>query len=200
MTADSKSVWVWHPYIKWDRTIDSLCNRIRFAASRIRTEGRFFDQWDRKKLFCGWIMGPIHCNALAFLPIINASQRQSLQVALNAGVRAVANIPPYGHANLTNIREKLGIPNINQITEKVILSAAWKQRAHFRQTNSQLEGPSTRARSNGNIPQPVQKGFNSNLISTAIACGWNRLPLSIKNENSSIKARLLIKRHVAHNV
>ena len=161
--------------------------------------GTFFDQWDRKKLFCGWILGPIHCNALAFLPLINASQRQSLQVALNAGVRAVANIPPYGHANLTKIREKLGIPNILQITEKVILSAAWKQRAQFQQANSQLDLRLVQSQTETSLSQ-YKKGFHGNLISTAIACGWNRLPITIKNEDSSLKARLLIKNHISHTV
>jgi len=186
--------------LKWDRTIESLCNRIRFAASRIRNEGRFFDQWDRRKLFSGWIMGPIYSNAIAYLPLINASQQQALQVAINAGVRAVANIPPYGYANLTTIREKLGLPNIYQITEKVILTAAWKQKSQCLQENKQLEGPSTRARAKGNIPQPMQKGALANMVSTTIACGWNRLPYHIKNEDDFYKAKEAIKKHVFSHV
>jgi len=111
----------------WDNVVDSLCNSIRYSASKIRTEGRLFDLWDRKILFGGWILGSVYANGIAYLPLLNISQSQRLQVAMNAGVRAVANLPRYGQANLSDIREKLKIPSIEQITEKVILDAAWKK-------------------------------------------------------------------------
>ena len=120
----------------WDKTIDNLCNRFRFAASRIRSEGQFFDCWDKKKLYNGWILGPLHASAIAFLPSLNSSQKQKLQVAMNAGVRAIANLPRYGHFDLSKLRSELRMQNINQITEKTILLAAWKKRGEFLDRNN----------------------------------------------------------------
>jgi len=180
----------------WEKTVENLCNRIRFAASRIRTEGRFFDCWDRKKLYNGWILGPLHASALAFLPILNSSQLHDLQVALNAGVRAVVNLPKYGHFKLTDIRSHLGIMSIEQIKEKIILQAAWKRREQFQELNNSLSGPSTRSRAKGNIPHPIQKGTLNKMISTSVSCGWNRLPLDIKLEEDAKKAKKMIANFV----
>ena len=115
------------------------------------------------------------------------------QVAMNAGVRAVANIPRYGQANMTAIRSRLGIPSVEQISEKVILSASWKNREFFRSQNNGMSGPQTRSRTNGNLPQPVQKGVYGKMVSTALISGWNRLPIDIKNEDDPQKAKNLIK-------
>ena len=70
----------------------ALCNRMRFSASMIRTEGRFFNCWDRRKLFNGWVLGPLYASALAFLPLLNITQRQKIQVAMNSGIRAILQI------------------------------------------------------------------------------------------------------------
>jgi len=177
----------------WDDTVDSLCNRIRRSACTIRTEGRLYDIWDRKLLFGGWVLGSIYANAIAYLPLLNITQRQKLQVAMNAGVRAVANIPRFGQANMTAIRSRLGIPSVEQISEKVILSASWKNREFFRSQNNGMSGPQTRSRTNGNLPQPVQKGVYGKMVSTALVSGWNRLPIAIKNEDDPQKAKTLIK-------
>ena len=182
--------------LSWDKTIDSLCNRIRFAASRIRTEGRFFDCWDRKKLYNGWILGPLHASALAFLPNLNSSQRHDLQVAMNAGVRAVANIPKYGYFNISDLRSRLNILSIEQITEKIILQAAWKRKGEFLEVNNSLSGPSTRSRAKGNIPHPIQKGYLGKMISTSLRRGWNRLPIAIKHEDNATKAKKLIRDYI----
>ena len=151
-------------------------------------------------MFNGWALGPLHASALAFLPSLNASQKTKLQVALNAGIGAVANLPRYGHFNLSELRAQLRIPNIEQITEKTILFAAWKKKSEFNELNNSLTGPSTRSRAQGNIPQPIQKGPMGKAISTSIACGWNRLPLAIKRENDATKAKKLINNHVCNSI
>ena len=178
----------------WDSTVEDMCNRIRRSAYKIRTEGRLFDIWDRKILFGGWILGSLYANAIAYLPLLTVTQRQKMQVAMNAGVRAVVNMPHYGQANLSSIREKLKIPSIDQITEKVILSASWKNRFQYRSQKNDMSGPKTRARSKGNIPQPKQTGLHGKMISTALVSGWNRLPLAIKDEEDAQKAKQLIKK------
>jgi len=178
--------------LSWDKTVDDLCNRIRFSASRIRTEGRFFDSWDKKMLYNGWILGPLHASALAFLPTLNSTQRHNLQVAMNAGVRAVANIPKYGYFNLSAIRSQLKIHTLEQITEKMILQAAWKRKTEFRELCNTLTGPSTRSKAQGNLPHPNQKGHLGKMVSTSILCGWNRLPLAIKIEDDMRKAKKMI--------
>ena len=182
--------------LSWDMTIDNLCNRFRYAASRIRSEGKYFDCWDKKKLYNGWILGPLHASAIAFLPSINSLQKQKLQVAMNAGIRAVANLPHYGYHNLSEIRSQLKIQNIDVITEKIILCAAWKRRNDFNEMNTSLNGPSTRTRAKGNIPHPKQKGPLGKMTSTIITCGWNRLPVHIKHEENASKAKKKIVQYV----
>jgi len=90
--------------------------------------------------------------------------------------------------------------NINQITEKTILRAAWKKRGEFLDRNNSLVGPSTRSRAKGNIPQPVQKGLFGKMVSSSIDCGWNRLPSQIKYETDAKKAKTLITNHVCNTI
>ena len=132
--------------LKWDKTVDNLCNRMRFSASKIRTEGRFFDCWERKILFNGWVLGPLYASAISFLPLLNATQRQKLQVAMNSGIRAVSNIPQYGHHNISALRSKLGIPSIAQITDILVLTVAWNRREHFQTQALNMSGPSTKGK------------------------------------------------------
>ena len=87
-----------------------------------------------------------------------------------------------------------GVYCIDQITEKVILSASWKNRFQYRSQKNDMSGPKTRARSKGNIPQPKQTGLHGKMISTALVSGWNRLPLAIKDEEDAQKAKQLIKK------
>ena len=185
--------------LKWDKTVDNLCNRMRFSASKIRTEGRFFDCWERKILFNGWVLGPLYASAISFLPLLNATQRQKLQVAMNSGIRAVSNIPHYGRHNISALRSKLGIPSIAQITDILVLTAAWNRREHFQTQALNMSGPSTRSREKGNVPQPVQKGYLGQMVATAVSCGWNRLPKNIKSENNTLKAKKLIRQHILQN-
>jgi len=182
--------------LKWDKTVETICNRMRFSACKIRNEGRFFDCWDRKKLFNGWFLGPLYASALAFLPVMNTAQRQKIQVAMNSGVRAIANIPQYGHHNLSALRKKLGIPSIDQITENLVQMAAWKQRDRFLTQVTNMSGPETRSRALGKVIQPIQKGYLGQMVSTAVACGWNRLPNEIKSENNPTKAKKLIRHNI----
>ena len=115
---------------------------------------------------------------------------------MNAGVRAVANLPKYGHFNLTEIRTHLGIQSVVQIKEKVILQAAWKRRDQYQELNQSLSGPSTRSRAKGNVPHPIRKGPLNKMISTSLSCGWNRLPITIKFEEDAKKAKRMIAEFV----
>ena len=85
------------------------------------------------------------------------------------------------------------IPSIEQITEKVILDAAWKKRELFRNENHAMSGPKTRARANGKVNHPIQKGYFGRMISTALVGGWNRLPSVIKDEDNAKRAKNMIK-------
>ena len=115
---------------------------------------------------------------------------------MNAGVRAVANLPRYGYFNLTEVRSYFKIPSVDQVTEKVVLFAAWRNRNMFKELNSSLKGPSTRSRAKGNVPHPIQKGPLGKVSSTPITSGWNRLPLHIKSVENTATAKRLINKHV----
>jgi len=133
---------------------------------------------------------------LAFLPLLNITKRQQIQVAMNSGIRAIANIPHYGQYNLSALCSQLGIPSVDQITEILVQTAAWKQRDHFNMQAMKMSEPSTRSRAQGNVPQSNQQGYMGQMVSTAVTCGWNRLPKILKSENNSTKAKKLIRQFI----
>ena len=180
--------------LHWDEQVTSLANKLRLAASRIRTDGRLFSPRDRLTLFNGWVLGSVHSNCLAFLPHLNDQQMNKLQISMNAGIRAVVNIPRYGQAPLSDIRSSLQIPSIHNILDKTILLEAWKRRSEFSPLS--LLGPTTRARAKGNIPHPVQKGYNGQTTATKAMLAWNNLPLDVKSCSSFRRAKSLIKKFV----
>lgn len=169
---------------------DRLCSCIRSAAGRIRASGGHLGVWDRKTLFSGWIRGIINSNALAYLPLLSHANLKKLDIAYNAGVRAVVGLPKRGFANLGAIRQRLQITSISQIKKQVLLMAAWKRRKSFL---NPIPGPSTRSRTLKNIPLPSLKG---NRIFSHIARAWNELPVSIKTNVNKASVNNWIKNYI----
>jgi len=172
--------------LKMDTHVNNICNKLRFSAGRIRSEGMLFSIGDRRLLFNAWCRGTMTSNALAYLPSCNASHLQQLNTALNCGLRSVAGLPRYGKAPLTAIRENLKLPTADNIKEYVLLKNAWKHRSSF--SSPVQQGPVTRGRSNLNVPHPVQKGPAKDMVMTHTTLAWNRLPLHIKIESKEKKA------------
>ena len=96
----------------WKAHIKSLCEKIRFSAGRIRTEGRLFSLNDKKLLFIGWIRGLVHANSLAYLPFVTKKELNDVQVAMNSGVRAMFNLRRFGNDPVNHLRKNLKIPSI----------------------------------------------------------------------------------------
>ena len=179
--------------LKWNEHVSSLCQKVRFAASKIRSEGRYFKVQDKISLFNGWILGLVHCNGLVYLPNATAEQLNELQCAMNSGIRAVCNIPKYGIAPLSKIRNTLHLPSIFDIRDKILMIHAWKNRELFKPLTN---GPLTRSKANGNLPQPNQKGILGTLTSTHALCAWNKAPLDVKRASTAASAKRLITKHI----
>ena len=176
-----------------DMHVSHVCNKIRTAAARIRSEGSFLSTNDRRTLYQAWVNGIINSNGGAYLPLLNSSQTLDLQRACNQAIRAVVRMPRKSRdISITEIRSQLNLPSIEQIVERKCLMLAWRSRSILRSLQEQT-GPTTRARSNGNLPAPDQKGLRGKMIATSIKLAWNRLPIGIKEEESSTKAKSLIK-------
>ena len=179
--------------LKMDSHVEKVCNKVRSAAARIRVDGRFYTIGDRRLLFNAWCRGTISSNALAYLPACNSGHLQKLNTALNCGIRAVAGLPRYGKAPLSDIRKKLNLPSAQDIKEYILLKNAWKNRQSFL-PSSPLQGPVTRGRLNLKVPHPDQKGTKKDMVSAHTALAWNRLPLFIKEETEEKKAIMAIKK------
>jgi len=179
--------------LKMDSHVTNVCNKLRAAAGRIRSEGRFFTIGDRRLLFNAWCRGTISSNALAYLPSCNSTELIKLNTALNCGIRAVAGLPRYGKAPLTVIRKKLNLPAAEDIKEHALLKNAWKNRTTFILSSSR-SGPVTRGMNNLNVPHPIQKGALKDMVSTHTALAWNRLPTHIKTEEIATKAMNSLKK------
>jgi len=176
-----------------DMHVSHLCNKIRMAAARIRSEGSFLTTNDRRTLYQAWVNGVISSNGGAYLPLLNTSQTLDLQRACNQAIRAVVKLPRKSRdISITAIRSQLNLPSIEQITERKCLMLAWRSRSNLRSLHEET-GPSTRARSKGNLPAPDQRGLRGKMIATSTRLAWNRLPIEIKEEETLAKAKLLIK-------
>ena len=179
-----------------DTHVANVCSKIRAAAARIRMEGSFLTMCDRRSLYQAWVNGVLCSNGGAYLPLLNTTQTHNIQLACNQAIRAVAKLPRKSHdISITEIRNKLNLPSVEQMVERKSLQLAWRARSSLRSLHEQSEqtGPKTRARSNGNLPAPDQKGHRGKMISTSTRLAWNRLPLKIKEEEKFVKAKQLIK-------
>ena len=182
--------------LRWDSHINTLCNKLRSSANRIRVEGRHFGIMDRKKLFSGWCLGQIYSNGLIFLSSATQSELNSIQTAMNSGVRAIFSLPRYGHVEVSALRSKLLLPSIQTIRSRIMALEAWKRFSS--QVDSQAAiGPITRGRKNKNIPLPDQKGHRGKMFNNMLVKAWNTLPLEIKNQEGKAGAKREIKKMYA---
>ena len=171
--------------LKWDLHVTNICNKLRWAAGRIRSEGHFLGFADKKILFNGWIMSTLHSNAIAYLPSISDHQLIQLQSAMNCGIRAVVGLPRKSSTSITDIREKHGILSVANVRDKCLMLEAYKNRNKFATLNarSRLNGPCTRSQSRGEIPHPIQKGQLGKMTSTAVEATWNTIPQVIAGKS-----------------
>ena len=179
----------------FDLHVKSVSEKIRRAAANIRQEGRNFTTKDRRLLYMGWVQGTLCSNGTAYLPLLTQTQLDVLQTSCNAAIRSVAKLPrKSSHISVSSIRNSLNIMPVSKISEKLILTHAWKNRSLL--LPKEPAGPLTRSRSRGNNPQPVQKGIIGKMISTLAVSAFNKLPLDVKLEESSSKAKYQIKKLV----
>jgi len=175
--------------LKWDLHVNNLCDKVRWQAGRIRSEGRHLSIKDRKTLLHAWILSRVHFNALAYMPSLNSSQIASLQTAVNAGIRAVYGLPRRSITSISELRQKLEIPSVDDIRDQVLFKAAIRNRNKY--TAQPTSGPQTRSRSRGDILHPVIKGQLGKMSQTLIDSSWNKIPKEIRdleNENEAISS------------
>ena len=183
--------------LKWDLHIDNLCDKIRWQAGRIRSEGRHLSVKDKKILLHSWILSRVHFNALVYMPSLNQLQLDSIQTAVNAGIRAVYGLPRRSFTSISTLRDKLGIPSISDIREQILLKAAYRNRDKYT-TQLLTSGPQTRSRSRGDILHPIIKGQLGKMSSTSIDAAWNKIPKDIReleNEELAINSIKALFRH-----
>jgi len=178
--------------MKWSKHVEVIGNKLRSLAGHIRTEGRLFSIKDRRKLYFAWSQGCLMSNALAVLPRLNQCEMQKLQTAANSAIRAILGLPRYGHYPISDLRKKLRIPSVIDLRDRLLNIAAWKKFCS-KSDSSSLNGPITRAKSEGKVIHPIQKGFRGQMIDTKLDLAWNSLPKSIKEENRQAHALKLIK-------
>ena len=126
-------------------------------------------------------------NALAVLPRLNQCEMQKLQTAANSAIRAILGLPRYGHYPISDLRKKLRIPSVIDLRDRLLNIAAWKKFCS-KSDSSSMNGPITRAKSEGKVIHPIQKGFRGQMIDTKLDLAWNSLPKSIKEENRQAHA------------
>jgi len=162
--------------LNWDLHISKLCDKIRWQAGRIRNEGHLLKVRDRKILLHAWILSRVHNNALAFLPSLGQGQLAAIQTAVNAGVRAVLDLPRRSNTSISECCKKIGIPSVIDIRDQCLFKAAYRNRQKYRDQSQAREGPLTRSRARGEIPHPIIKGQKGKMSSTLTDAAWNNLP------------------------
>ena len=136
--------------LKWNLHVGKLCNQIRYAANRIRNEGRYFSIQDRTRLFNGWARSLIHNNGLTFLPFLTKNLILDLRRAINSCVRAIHGPRRYGAEMITSLRKLLKIPSLEEIKDYVCLIGAWERRDMFK--SKLTVEPRTRRQHNRCLP------------------------------------------------
>ena len=176
--------------LNWNTQVKETVNKMRKSAARIRIEGRNAGIRERKVLYYAWVHSHIMCNAGAYLPLLGSNQMHDLQTAANAGIRAICRLPKHGQVPMTSIREKLQIPSVETVRNRVMWVEAWKRKppAIFQ------SGPTTRGQSAGNVLTPDLRGWNGKRIQTLAQATWNELPTDVRNESDRKKATALIKK------
>ena len=182
--------------LNWEPHVTNLCSKIRWQAGRIRDEGHLLRVKDRKTLLHAWILSRIHNNALAFLPSLGEGQLAAIQTAVNAGIRAVMDLPRRSITSISEIRTKMGIPSVQDIRDQCLLKAAFRNRLKYRELGQSLSGPLTRSRARGEILHPVIKGQLGKMTTTWVDAAWNKLPKDIKESESEYEAFSAIKAFV----
>lgn len=180
--------------LKWTDHVDHLCSVIRRAAGRIRMEGRHLSEKERRILYHSWIGGVIHANARAYITTLSEQEVKRLQTACNAGIRAVLGFPRRGVASVTEGRQRLKIPSVNQIIEQYRLMEAWEKRNWLRDLSR--VGADTRRKTRGNVMVPDQRGVRSQLSKTVAALAWSRLPEGVRCVEERRRARRIVKEYV----
>ena len=124
----------------WKTQVQEVMNKMRRGPARIRVEGRNVRTHDRKTFYYAWVQSHLMCNAGAYIPLLRQNQKNDLQTAANAGVRAVCRLPKRGQAPMSSLRERMKIPSVEDIRRRVIWTEAWKRKPKL----SYEEGPTTR--------------------------------------------------------
>jgi len=100
-------------------------------------------------------MGVLHSNALAFLPALTEGQISALQTDMNAGIRAVLNLPRKSIISMTALRVKHGFLSVTDVRDKCLMLAAQKNREIYMKRTQNLDGPNTRAKSRNTLFQEM---------------------------------------------
>lgn len=164
--------------LKWNVQIESISKKIRCASVRVRNEGKLYKVEDRRKLYFAWIQGLLKSNMLAYVPYATNSQIDTLQTALNAGVRAIVGIKKYGYMPITEYRKELGIPSVRNLLQKSLGLEAWRKREMFKNISSTQR--STRAKSLGKVIIKNEKGWKRETSFQKLCKAWNDLSEDLK--------------------
>lgn len=173
-----------------NRQVQEVIRKIRYAAARIRAEGRHMGPWERRQLYAGWVNGQLCANGVAYLPLMKEKQVQALQRAANSAVRAVAGLPRWGLAPITEVRRGFKIESVEELSKKLICVEAWK-RNHDRLWLT--EGTQTRGRKEGNFPLPDLRGHLGSCLENLAQVAWNKLPVTIKTQCDIQKVKRLVR-------
>lgn len=183
--------------LKWQLHIDSISNKIRRAAAKIRNDGKLYSIQDKRVLYFAWIQGTLRSNLLSYMPYISTSQFDTLQTAANAGVRAVVGARRYGHIPMSKIRKDLNIPSVRDLHHRTLYFEAWKNRDGFRNISNTCR--STRATSSGNIVLKNVKGWTRQTTIQKLSEAWNDLPVNMKNSEKENQVKSYLNKRFHNN-
>ena len=165
--------------LKNDVHVQYVCKKLRSVAGRIRAEGRNVSQSERRILFNAWARGYLQSNALAYLPHLKEGQIDMIQVAWNAGIRAVFGLKRRGPAKLNELRKQFKIPSIRQLCKIILMMEAWNSKPSQYKMDY---GPITRSRASGNVITPNLQGWNGKTTKSKVILAWNHIPSALKSD------------------
>ena len=169
--------------------IEELVIRVRAAAYRMISWKNLLDPKQMRILYMAWINGIIMSNAAVFLPQLGKSLTKRLQVAANCGIRAIIGARIKHKVNTPRLREKLNIPSISMMRNRVAAMEAWKRRKILAQEAHSVPGPTTRARATGGIRPKNKKDW--------LRLAYNQLSPTLRIINNQETAKKIIKRTYA---
>ena len=148
-------------------------------------------------LYFALVQSHLMTNAACVLPFLTAEQSLKIQRACNNAIRAIITLrwrkTDSKPKSITKIRQKLGIPSVAELTQRVVAFEAWKDRENLNFTSTGTQ-TTYKTRNSHLLKIPDEIGPKKWSLRPKIVKSWNELPPEIKICSDHKKAKNLIKK------